>query len=139
MNAYTTAAIMYGISAAVNALTKTANAAKMIDGVEVRHTTPDQFTDEAWNEIQSLPHNAQGETISNLASGNKIHKGFRTDLIGRGKELKVLGYGRADVVFDGTIYELKPNNIKSIIKGIKQLHRYNQAFNNKYKLILIVY
>ena len=109
------------------------------DGVEIRRATKADFTDEAWQEIQSLKHNANGETISNAASGRKIHKGFKSGL--NGKEYVIPGCGRADY-FDkalNTIYELKPNNTKAIVCGINQLHRYNTGLDKLSKLVLIVY
>ena len=109
------------------------------DGVEIRYAQQTNFSDEAWAEIQSLPHNANGETISNAVSGRKIHRGFRTDLIGKGKERSIVGVGRADAIEKNIIYELKPNNARSIEKGIKQLHKYNNALVGKFEMVLIVY
>ena len=109
------------------------------DGVEIRKAQRSDFTGEAWAEIQSLPHNANGETISNAVSGRKIHRGFRTDLIGKGKERSIVGVGRADAIEKNIIYELKPNNARSIEKGIKQLHKYNNALGGKFEMVLIVY
>ena len=109
------------------------------DGVEIRRATKADFTDEAWQEIQSLKHNANGETISNMSGGRKIHKGFKSGL--NGKEYVIPGCGRADY-FDkalNTIYELKPNNTKAIVCGINQLHRYNTGLGKLSKLVLIVY
>ena len=65
---------------------------------------------------------------------------FRTDLIGgHGKGFNIPGHGKADVFVDGNIYELKPNNAKSILKCIKQLHRYNAGLGYGNKLVLVVY
>lgn len=134
------------ISASVNAIKtglRAINNAKpqsiIKDGVEIRQANRADFTDEAWKEIQSLPHNSNGETISNMASGRKIHKGFMTEYIGNGKEMSIPKVGRADAVIGNTIYELKPNNTKSIIKGIQQLKRYNAGLGGGYKLVLVVY
>ena len=74
------------------------------DGVEIRHASKADFTDEAWEEIQSLPHNSNGETISNDASGRKIHKGFMTEYTNKGKEMFIPKTGRADAVIGNTIY-----------------------------------
>ena len=113
------------------------------DGVIIQKANQADFTDEAWREVQSLQHNANGETVSSIASGRKIHSGFRTDLIDNGKEQVILGAGKADVIENGIIYELKPNNVRSIGRGIKQLHRYEKAFSaiTHYspKLVLVVY
>ena len=40
---------------------------------------------------------------------------------------------------DKIIYELKPNNPRSINQGIKQLKRYNAAMGGGFTLILEVY
>ena len=84
------------------------------DGVIIQKANRADFTDEAWREVQSLQHNANGETVSSIASGQKIHEGFMTDM----KRLTVQGGGRvpgAPGHLDAynsvtkTVYELKPN------------------------------
>ena len=59
------------------------------DGVVIQRANQADFTDEAWREVQSLQHNANGETISNAASGRKIHRGFKV-----GTQDRILGAGR---------------------------------------------
>ena len=59
------------------------------DGVIIQKANQADFTDEAWREVQSLQHNANGETISNAASGRKIHRGFKV-----GTQDRILGAGR---------------------------------------------
>ena len=51
------------------------------------------------------------------------------------------GYGFTDAFDDltMTIYELKPNNQRSIAQGIAQLHRYADAYKKSARLILILY
>ena len=118
------------------------------DGVIIQKANRADFTDEAWREVQSLQHNANGETVSSIASGQKIHEGFMTDM----KRLTVQGGGRvpgAPGHLDAynsvtkTVYELKPNNARSIRMGIRQLHRYGKALLTNWhyspKLVLVVY
>lgn len=125
---------------------------KTVDGVELYKARRKDFTDEAWQEIQSLRHNANGETVSNLASGKKIHKGFKLKANGKISGISIKGggrmaghYGYTDA-FDSitnTIYELKPNNGRSIKAGVKQLKRYLKAYElekeTTIQLVLIVY
>ena len=123
-----------------------------IDGVDIYKARRKDFTDEAWDEIQSLKHTKNGETISSTASGKKIHKGFKVDANGDTTGISLSGAGRTTGkygftdAFDDvtkTIFELKPNNAKSISAGIKQLKRYANAFKAEKgiapKLILVVY
>ena len=125
---------------------------KTVDGVELYKARRKDFTDKAWQEKQSLRHNANGETVSNLASGKKIHKGFKVNAYGETTGISIPGggrkagyYGYTDA-FDSitnTIFELKPNNASAIKAGIRQLKRYSIAYNEIYKsvpkLVLIVY
>ncbi len=59
----------------------------------------------------------------------------------KSKEFSKLSGIRPDYVdFDNNvIYELKPNNPRSINLGIKQLHRYNEALGGGYTLVLELY
>lgn len=118
------------------------------DGVVIQRANRADFTDEAWREVQSLPHNANGETIFNVASGRKIHRGFKADLDrltvrGGGRVPGAPGYLDAYNSATNTIYELKPNNARSIRMGIRQLHRYGKALLTNWhyspKLVLVVY
>lgn len=109
------------------------------DGVEIQRANQADFTPDAWEEIQRLQHNFKGETVSSTASGRRIHSGFRTDLIGHGKESIIKGVGRADAIEKNIIYELKPNNARSIARGIKQLKQYNNALGNSFRMVLILY
>ena len=119
-----------------------------VDGVEIQKAQRADFTDDAWDEIQNLNHNENGERISSAASGRKIHSGFKTKF----KRLSIEGAGRTTGKFGftdafdevtHTIFELKPNNTSSINMGIKQLHRYASAYEKLKgitpKLILVVY
>ena len=56
------------------------------------------------------------------------------------KEFKVPG-GRIDVLNNATkiIFELKTNNPAEILKGLRQLERYNEALGGGYKTILDLY
>jgi hypothetical protein len=73
-----------------------------------------------------------------MRSGNLIHDGFH--VFSQGKEF-VTAFGRMDDVNDALkiIYELKPNNLRSIKQGIKQLNRYNKYYDGLYRMVLIVY
>lgn len=76
-----------------------------------------------------MPKNADGSTRSTLVYGQFIHKGYKTEFVGRGKEHISKGVGRFDFYDKAKkiIYELKPNNPSSIARGIKQLKRYIEA------------
>ena len=130
----TTKAITQGADDTVAAFAKT-------DQVTLTTAKQADFTDDAWREIQGLQRGANG-TRSSTVAGTKIHKGF-----GVGQRGKVIGggpnggYGFFDKYDEVAkiIYELKPNNFNSIMKGIEQLHRYNDALGKGYKLILVLY
>ena len=111
----------------------------VIDGVEIQLAQQSDFTPEAWDRIQSLQHRADGSTISSLRDGRFIHKGFKTEFLNNGKEAIIKGYGRVDCIIGNTLYELKPNNAWSIMRGIAQLHRYNVGMGGGYKLVLVLY
>lgn len=74
-----------------------------------------------------------------MASGKKIHQGYKSGMAG--KEFKLLDASRIDYIdFNRKIiYELKPNNAKSIIKGTQQLLSYNKGMNDICKLVLVLY
>ena len=110
---------------------------KIVDGVKIRKAT--EFTKEAQNLIDSLDH-ADGITKSTADIGKKIHKGYKTGYDGIPGMFKEYRHGkyRFDFLDDNNkiIYELKPNNPRSIRQGIKQLKRYNEALGGGYTLIL---
>ena len=56
------------------------------------------------------------------------------------REFKVPG-GRIDVLNNATktIYELKPNNVSEILKGLRQLDRYDNVLGGGYKKVLDLY
>ena len=113
---------------------------KIVDGVKIQKAT--DFTEDAKKAIDALDHTG-GVTKSTAAAGIRIHKGYKTGynkLEGMIKEAK-FGKNRMDF-FDEThkiIYELKPNNPKSIAQGIRQLKRYDKAMGGGYTLILELY
>ena len=109
------------------------------DSIVIRGVKNSELTKEARNIRAGLAKTVDGQTISNASAGRAIHKGFMTDLTGIGKESIIKGAGRADAVFKGVIYELKPNNVRSIAKGITQLMRYNNALGGNYNLVLVLY
>ena len=116
-------------------------------GVEIQKATKGNFTSEAWDEIQSLPRDANGNTVSDLKSGKKIHHGFMKNA--QNGSIKGGGSHGGRGFFDGyneykkIVYELKPNNPASIKRGIAQLQRYQRALiaqgKGVHKLILVVY
>lgn len=73
----------------------------------------------------------------------KIHEGYKTGKKFNPKwnEYNEIKGIRPDYVdFDAKIiYELKPNNPKSISQGIKQLNRYNKALGGGFKMVIEVY
>ena len=84
-----------------------------------------------------------GITKSSAAAGRKIHAGYKTNYLGiEGMQKEaVIGRNRIDFLDKNNkiIYELKPNNPRSINQGIKQLKRYNAALGGGFTLILEVY
>ena len=142
--------IICGISLAYHAYftPNEEQAAKTVteSGVEIQKATKGDFTSEAWDEIHSLPRDANGNTVSNLKSGRKIHHGFMTknrgDVIGGGAH-GGKGYFDGYNKIQKVVYELKPNNPASIKRGISQLQRYQRALiaqgKGVHKLILVVY
>ena len=141
------------VSAGINALKvgirsikSTAPQPVIKDGVEIRHAQYSDFTDEAWEKINNISHDANGNTISSLSEGNAIHKGF---MVGQRGSVAGGGLKGGRGYFDGfddfnkIIYELKPNNPASINKGIAQLKRYQNVMiaqgKGSYKLVLVLY
>lgn len=146
VDGFTAGAILYCVSSAVSAISKSIKAANQtsikVDGqtIKLQNANKADFTDDAWKEIQSLTKAQNGETISNMASGRKIHQGYKSGMAGKEQWLKS-GTGRMDY-FDkakNVIYELKPKNAKSITKGAQQLIRYNRKYSNLCKLVLVLY
>ena len=115
--------------------------------VEIRNAEAFDFTDEAWERVESLTKDANGNTISSIKDGKAIHKGFMVDK--QGYSIKGGGPKGGYGYFDGfdsvknIVYELKPNNPASIKKGIAQLKRYQQALirqgRQAKKLVLVLY
>ena len=122
------------------------NACLKFDNVEIRQANKADFTDEAWDRIQSLAKDADGNTISSIKDGKAIHKGFMVESRG-----SVIGGGQngGKGFFDGydkarrIVYELKPNNPARIKRGVAQLLRYQKALVDRgkgiHKLVLVVY
>jgi len=76
-------------------------------------------------------------TKSNLKLGQQMHDAYKADLVNRVttfKEFRRVQGIRPDFVdfSTKTIYELKPNNPRGIQQGWDQLHRYQNAFQQKY-------
>lgn len=112
------------------------------EGIVLQKINRDDFTEEALEIIDNLEHKKDGSTISSLKDGRDIHNGYKIDMKGQGKE-HLAGNSRKKMDFydnpNNTIYELKPMNYKSVIKGIKQLKTYDALVGGTNKLILIVY
>ena len=122
------------------------NACLKFDNVEIRQANKADFTDEAWDRIQSLAKDADGNTISSIKDGKAIHKGFMVESRGyvngggsNGGKGFFDGYDKARRI----VYELKPNNPASIKRGVAQLLRYQKALmadaQKIHKLVLVVY
>ena len=112
----------------------------VIDGVKIKKAT--EFTRDAKKALKQLDRSV-GITKSTAAAGKKIHAGYKTGynkLEGMVKEAK-FGRNRMDFLDETNkiIYELKPNNPKSIAQGIRQLKRYDNAMGGGYTLILELY
>ena len=109
---------------------------RVIDGVKIQNAT--DFTPEAKKIIDSLDHSG-GITRSTGPKGTQIHTGYKVGEIGKEYD-KIVGC-RMDCLdeVNKIIYELKPNNPRSISQGIKQLKRYNEALGGGYTLILELY
>ena len=76
-------------------------------------------------------------TKSSLKYGREVHKLYKVDNVDRinkFKEFRDVPGVRPDFVDKSTrtIYELKPNNPRSIKLGINQLKRYKSAFEEYY-------
>ena len=141
INGFSAGAIFYCVSQGISAAVGACNRAKAADGVTIRGVKSGELTPEAMQRAQGLPHTADGQTISNLKAGNEIHRGFmqsaeRMQVRGGGIHG---GTGRVDAFAKNIIYELKPNNTRSIAQGIAQLHRYNNALGGGFKMVLVVY
>ena len=110
---------------------------KIVDGVRIQKAK--DFTAEAKTVVKSLDRSS-GYTKSSLSAGREIHKGYKTGLSGIKEYGKVKGIRPDYVDFKkGIIYELKPNNPRSIKSGINQLHKYNNALGGGFTLILELY
>jgi len=84
----------------------------------------------------SLSRSAQGFTKSNTIAGQKVHKGFM-------KEVAIRKNGKIVARLNGlkrkNIFELKPYNPQSILRGINQLKGYKKLVPGTRRLILVVY
>jgi RHS repeat-associated protein len=88
-------------------------------------------------------------TQSNLKLGAAMHKVYESNLLTRGLankvEYTIKGFGRADGInlSKRVIYELKPNNVESILQGLQQLDRYRAGmyYNTErvFKTVLDLY
>ena len=108
--------------------------------VEIAQAT--DFTADAADVIKTLDRTS-GFTKSTASAGRKIHEGYKAtaDFLQDGKEYRKIKGIRPDYIdFDTkVIYELKPNNPRSIRQGIHQLEKYNRSIGGGYRLRLEVY
>ena len=121
--------------------TRAAKALNKADNVvEIAKAT--DFTDEAAKAIKALDRSS-GYTKSTRSAGQQIHKGYKAteEFIQKGKEYRKVKGIRPDYIdFDAKIiYELKPNNPRSIRQGVHQLQKYNRSIGGGYRLRLEVY
>jgi hypothetical protein len=77
------------------------------------------------------------ETVSNCSIGIDMHKLYKADIadgITKFKEFVLPGRRKIDFLdFDTkTIYELKPNNVRAIKAGLRQLERYKKEIEKLY-------
>ena len=86
---------------------------------------------------------SSGFTRSTSSAGTQIHNGYKVgdSFVPEWKEYRDIPGIRPDYVdFDNKIiYELKPNNPRSIQKGIRQLQQYNEALGGGYTMRLELY
>lgn len=104
----------------------------------IRFANKADFADDGWDLVNSL-NKVDGFTVSNTRIGTKIHKTFG----GGGKLINFAN--RVDGIDDigRIVFELKPYNVRSIRRGIKQLNRYQNVLydlgNGLYKMVFVVY
>ena len=121
-----------------------AKAANKVDnfadaGGAIRKANKADFIDNGWDLVQSLDKTEDGFTISNKFVGTQIHTKFNYEKKSINFANRVDGFDRDAKI----IYELKPNNPRSIRQGKKQLLRYQNAALHKYQeiyqMILVLY
>ena len=117
---------------------KAAKSAKQVSGA-VKIKKAKDFTKEARSVVKSLDRST-GYTKSSLSAGREIHKGYKVGVEGV-KEYRGIKGMRPDFVDfkNATIYELKPNNPRSINQGINQLQKYNKALGGEFNMVLELY
>ncbi len=94
------------------------------------------FVDGGLDMARALDRTTDGFTISNRIMGNKIHNTFMGNGITiRGTRLRVDGLVE-DVM---KLYELKPYNISSARRAVKQILNYNDALGGGYKMFIVLY
>lgn len=107
-------------------------------GGVIRMAKKSDFANNGWDLVRGLNKTDDGFTISNHIIGSNIHKKFM-------KTFKINKSNIADGIdtINDIVFELKPYNIKSIKKGIKQLYRYRDALIEEgygfYKMVLVLY
>ena len=106
------------------------------DTIKVVRAT--DFTDDATDLVNGLDR-VNGATKSSKEIGKKIHDGFKPDINGKGiYKNKRVSNVQPDF-YDknlNIISELKPANKVSMVRGIKQLKRYNKALGGRNNMIL---
>ena len=96
------------------------------------------FTDDAADIIKGLDRSS-GFTKSTRSAGTQIHKGYKVGMPGKEYD-KIKGIRIDYLDMDNkVIYELKPFNPRSVKQGVRQLEKYNQKLDGRYKMVLEVY
>ena len=121
-------------------ITITNKADNVSDTIKVVKAT--EFTDEALDAISKLDK-VNGATKSTARAGTAIHAGYKTgyELVEDMTKEATRGKNRIDFLdeVDNIIYELKPNNVRGLRDGIKQLQRYNNALGGGNSMVLELY
>ena len=123
----------------VGEMTRAVKAAdKVGDTIKVQRAV--DLTDDALGVAKTLDRST-GFTKSTRRAGRKIHRGYKVEYAGKGKEYNRISGIRPDYVDleNKIIYELKPFNPRSVKTGVKQLQKYNKKLGGGYTMILEVY
>ena len=108
-------------------------------GGKIRKVRKYEISESGRTLIRDLYRTSEGYTVSTHRIGTQIHKNFRRNgQIIPNSRLRVDGVSK----FWHSIYELKPNNPKSIQRGIQQLYQYRDAYKaigKNYKMVLVLY
>lgn len=110
------------------------------NGIEVRKVRLNDIEYDAWITINEKNKRFFKATKSSLKDGLFIHKGYKVNF--EGKEFAIFDTAKRIDFYNAksrTIFELKPNNLKSVQRGIKQLLEYDRLLGGGNKLVLVLY